>query len=1181
MQDEKKTKKQLILELRELRKQVSRLQSCAEDGERWEDGPAKSEGWLRQLAENIPQVFWMTDREGTELLYVSPAYEEVWGRPRESVYNDPSSWLRGVHPEDRDRVKSAMSRSIHGDSDIEYRIVRPDGTERTVRNRVFPIRDDEGQVYRLAGVAQDITDRKQAEQRLRLLSSAVEQSTEGIALSDLDGNLLFVNDAFAAMHGYTPEKLIGNHLSIFHTPDQAPSVEAANRQTKEMGHFSGEIWHARRDGSTFPALMHNSLLRNESGEIAGMMGTLRDITELKRMEESLRESEEKHRTVVEQSLQGTLIVQHPPFRLSFANRGLAKLLGYTVEELMSMPPQEAERLVHPEDRAILFAQFGQWLQKKPTRSRLELRVMRKDKAVRWMEVSVGRAEYRGQSSIQATFLDITDRKAAEEALRQSEAQYRTTIDSLGDLIHVVDTELSVLLFNRAFREWLEERGMDLEGIGQKLFDVFPFLPERVRQEYEEVFRTGQTLLTEESTTVAGKTYVTETRKIPIFERGEVTRIVTAIRDITESKRAEEALRESGERYRALFEQAADTIVVVDVQTGEIVEFNRKAHENLGYTEQEFKKLKIADFDVFESEEEVARHLEQIVRTGSSTFETKHRRRTGEIRDIEVTSKAIFVRERDFVQSIWRDITDRNRAKEALAAEKERLAVTLQSIAEGVIATDHKGRVSLLNTVATELTGWTQDEAVNKPLSNFLVIVDENTGEHRQNPVEEVLKSNLTVEMSSDTLLLSRDGTERMIAYTASPMRDEQGTMIGVVLVFRDVTVLRRMEEEVLNARRIESLGVLAGGIAHDFNNTLTAATGNLFLAKSRSQGDREMLELLMGAEKAVFQAKRLTRQLLTFSKGGLPIKETASLPELLEESAEFALSGSNVKCEFSIPQNLWPVEVDVSQIGQVVNNLIINAAQAMPGGGVIKVSARNVDEQEKRPHILKQGRYVGISIQDSGVGISKEHFGRIFDPYFTTKPEGTGLGLATAHTIVSRHSGHISFESKTGVGTTFHVYLPASVGPVREKRQGPEEPIHGKGRVLLMDDEKEIRDTTGHVLRHLGYEVDVAREGAEAVSLFIAARNSRQPYDAVILDLTVAGGMGGKEAMSKLLEIDPNVKALVSSGYSNDPIMANYRKHGFHDFITKPYKGEELSKKLHNVLRGAGGDRVAPFIERQ
>lgn len=377
---------------------------------------------------------------------------------------------------------------------------------------------------------------------------------------------------------------------------------------------------------------------------------------------------------------------------------------------------------------------------------------------------------------------------------------------------------------------------------------------------------------------------------------------------------------------------------------------------------------------------------------------------------------------------------------------------------------------------------------------------------------------------------------------------------------------KRMENEILNARKLESLGILAGGIAHDFNNLLTAILGNISFA--RSSGDTDNIpERLEAAERACIRAQDLTRQLLTFSKGGAPVKKTISLAGLLKECVSFVLRGSNVRGEFDIPQDLWPVEADEGQLYQVMSNLVINADQAMPQGGMIKVSARNREIQKDNQLLLNAGSYVEISVGDSGVGIAEKDLQSIFDPFFSTKQKGKGLGLATSYSIIKNHGGRITVESLLGKGTTFQVYIPSSMAEaIEEKEQKSELHLSGTGRVLVMDDEDMIRKLTAACLGNIGYEVVTAADGAEAIKLFKEAREAGKPFDVVIMDLTVPGGMGGKEALKGMVEIDPGVKAIVSSGYSNDPIMASYREFGFSNSIAKPYKIVELYQVLHDVL---------------
>ena len=389
---------------------------------------------------------------------------------------------------------------------------------------------------------------------------------------------------------------------------------------------------------------------------------------------------------------------------------------------------------------------------------------------------------------------------------------------------------------------------------------------------------------------------------------------------------------------------------------------------------------------------------------------------------------------------------------------------------------------------------------------------------------------------------------------------------AALVIVRDITERKKQEEEFAKASKLESLSILAGGIAHDFNNLLAGIVGNVSLARSLVNPEDKVYTLLADLEKASLKAKNLTLQLLTFAKGGAPIKQTASIAGLIRDSATFALSGSNVKCDFSIAEDLWPVEVDAVQMTQVIHNLIINAKQAMPKGGTIQVSAENYTLSAENYPFIKGGKYIKIVIKDTGVGIPVNHIAKIFDPYFTTKIGGSGLGLATAYSIIKNHEGYITVESTVGVGTTFYIYLPASKKETPAAKVAEERLLSGKGKILIMDDEEIVRDVAGRMLTKLGYEVDFARNGAEAIALYKKSKDSGYPFDAVIMDLTIPGGMGGKEAIQKLLEIDPNVKAIVSSGYSDDAIMSDYKKYNFSGVITKPYRIEELSKTVHQVI---------------
>jgi len=369
-------------------------------------------------------------------------------------------------------------------------------------------------------------------------------------------------------------------------------------------------------------------------------------------------------------------------------------------------------------------------------------------------------------------------------------------------------------------------------------------------------------------------------------------------------------------------------------------------------------------------------------------------------------------------------------------------------------------------------------------------------------------------------------------------------------------------QELTRTQKLESLGVLAGGIAHDFNNILTAIIGNISLARLQLQDSDKVMARLTQTENAAARAKDLTQQLLTFARGGEPVKQIVRLESLLRETAVFACHGSTVRCAFKVADDLWPVHADEGQLFQVINNLVLNAVHAMPGGGVVTVGAENDDSKREGKRSVK------ICVADCGDGIPQAHFQRIFDPYFTTKKQGSGLGLATSFSIVKKHDGLITFESSPGAGTTFYVYLPALEEECVKQRDAEPDVVPGCGRILVMDDEEVVRDIAQAMLEQLGYAVDCAKDGAEAVALYMERTAAGVPYDAVVFDLTIPGGMGGQEAIGVLLKIDPAVRAIVSSGFSNDPVMANYRQHGFSAVLKKPYRLQEMSTMLQQCLAG-------------
>jgi len=508
-----------------------------------------------------------------------------------------------------------------------------------------------------------------------------------------------------------------------------------------------------------------------------------------------------------------------------------------------------------------------------------------------------------------------------------------------------------------------------------------------------------------------------------------------------------------------------------------------------------------------------------------------------------------------------DITERKRSDEELRSKEICLQGILEATADGILAIDEKGKIIKANRKFAELWNIPQSMITSgddETLLNFVL-------DQLQDPdafVKKVRSLYGTTESDMERLIF-KDG--RIFERNSAPLIQE-GSNIGRVWSFRDITVKRKMEEDILRAQKLESVGLLAGGIAHDFNNLLTAILGNISLAKMLLPGDSKTKARLNEAEKASLRARDLTQQLLTFAKGGAPVRRSASVSELIRETACFALSGSNVRCDFAIGPDLPLAEIDEGQISQVIHNLIINADQSMPVGGAIHIACDEVTVAESEVPPLRAGRYIRITVGDQGVGIPAEHLPRVFDPYFTTKEKGRGLGLTGVYSIIRNHDGQISVSSEPGAGTTFIIHLPISdMAPAMV----PAEEVDirtGTGRILVMDDEETVLEIAGEMLSHLGFEVVFARDGGEAIELYLKAREAGTPFRAILADLTIPGGIGGREMVESLRKINPEIMAIVSSGYCNDPVMSDFRSFGFSGVISKPYRIEEMSKVLSEIL---------------
>jgi PAS domain S-box-containing protein len=652
------------------------------------------------------------------------------------------------------------------------------------------------------------------------------------------------------------------------------------------------------------------------------------------------------------------------------------------------------------------------------------------------------------------------------------------------------------------------------------------------------------------------------------------------------RQSENALRESEERYRTLIENVN---VGVYRSTGDpkghYLQVNPAMLKIFGYESlDEFMSMPISDLYV--DPEGRKSFTDKIKKMGYvRNEEMVLRKKDGTPIMASVTSTVQYDNKGEikWIDGVTEDITERKRAEDGLKESEQRLYRVIHGspLPTFVIGKDHKiiywnrALEELSSIKAEEIIGtreqWRAFYSKERPCMADL-LVDQALEAIPRWYLDKYTKSRLLDEAYEATDYFPELGEGgKWLRFTAAVIRDTHGNLVGAIEALEDVTERRRAENELLRVEKLESLGIFASGIAHDFNNLVSVMLRNIFAAKlSLPDEQQEVLgEGLETAEKVGHQAKELAHRLITFAKGGEPVRKIGSLSKLLMDSVDLPLGGSNVACEFSLPDNLWPVEMDDVQIRQVIHNLLTNAREAMHDAGIITIHAENLSITARNGLPLKEGYYVKWSIRDQGIGISKENLPKIFDPYFTTKPTGSargmGLGLAICYSIIKKHSGFITVESEAGMGSSFIVYLPASPQEDSSRKGVMEHMSARKGTILVMDDEETVQNATGIVLNYLGYDVEYAHNGNEALDLYKAAREEGRPFFAVILDLNVPGGMAGKEALQELLAMDPHAKAIISGGYADDPVILKLKEGGFCLPVAVPYDIEKMKELLDNL----------------
>jgi two-component system, cell cycle sensor histidine kinase and response regulator CckA len=767
------------------------------------------------------------------------------------------------------------------------------------------------------------------------------------------------------------------------------------------------------------------------------------------------------------------------------------------------------------------------------------------------------------------FLDITESRRAEEAMRLSELRYRSFFENTGTAVVIVEPDNIISLANRKFSQLT---GCPIDGVENKRAWTSFVVPQDLSS-MEEFYRRWR----EESTQVPRQyefRLVTEEGSlrnvhVTVGSIPGTGAIVASLIDITDRIATEERLRESERRFKELADLLPVGIFELD-RGLRLVFYNEAALRQFGYSRQEaLSGYTALDMVIPADHEKVFSNVALRERGIEPTdHEFTARRRDGSTFPASIYV-SIIRRDGGIAgfSGVVIDNTVQKRQESAIREVEERYRALVETSPDSIVLADLEGFIQLANRKAAELHGF---GSVREMIG--IKVMDLYAPGSRRRILSEIRKLMDGGRLEGlEAEFLRRDGSSFAVELSIAAMRDPEGRPYAFIGISRDIADRKRLEEEIQKRQKLDSLGVLAGGIAHDFNNILTAILGNISLARVSLPAGDAAADRLSIAENACNQAKNLTMQLLTFSKGGAPVKRVVSITGLLRDTVQFSLSGASVRPLFSLAEDLRPVEIDEGQIRQVIHNLIINAEESMPEGGVITITAENADVSPESGLHLAPGHYVKCSVRDQGAGIPARFLKKVFDPYYTTKQKGSGLGLAVSYSIIQRHDGIVTAESREGEGSVFSFHLPAAEGPARERPETGARAERGSaaGRVLVMDDEPLILNVVSHMLAFLGYRCDTVRDGDEAIERYRRSMQEGGRYDAVIMDLTVPGGMGGKDAVTRLRDLDPSVKAIVSSGYSGDPVIAQYREHGFTGAISKPYVIEELSEVLMQALGGA------------
>ena len=1017
---------------------------------------------------------------------------------------------------------------------------------------------------------------KRREMESDLIKSALEvqdlyhNAPCGYHSVDASGHLARINDTELAWLGYTREELIGKPYQQVLSPESHEVFITTFEKIKNEG-FTGEVEYImkRKDGTTFPVLVTVSSMTGEQGEFLMTRSMVQDITERRRQEERLRESETLYRTALEGTNDG-ITITNKDGKYVFVNKKLLNTIGRPDEDLVG---KQANRFVHPDDRDILQSIFNEWSSGKPLPFyQYDVRIIKPDQSIATVDVRVVEIKYEGQPALLAFMHDITRLKQVETELRESEALYRTALETTSDGISIANIHTATFLYvNQRLLNTIGRPDENLVGQPASQY-IHPDDLDLGRKAWQARREKGEPSSYYEQRVIRpdGSQVMLGMTSTDTVYKGKPA-IITFISDITERKRAETLLKESEVLYRTTLETTNDGISISDIRNATYLYVNQRLMNTIGRPNENMVGLSVNRYTHPDDIDLGFNAWRDRKRTGetSSYFEQRVIKPDGSQVLLGVTSTDTVYQGKQAIITFVSDITEHKRAEEALRHSEERYRTIIESIDDDYFEADLRGNFTFLNKPVA-LSGYSREEMIGLNYRDY-------SSPKMVQKVEEVFKAiyqDGVARRVTDYQIRRKNGDICHMELSVSLIRDAAGKPVGFRGISRDVSDRIKMEEDsrklteqLYQAQKMEAIGTLAGGIAHDFNNLLMGIQGYTSIMLLEVDAAHPYYEQLKAVQALVQSGAGLTKQLLGFARAGRYEVKPTDINDLISTSVNlFGRTKKEIRIFEKYADHVRSVEVDRGQIEQVLLNLFVNAWQAMPGGGSLYLETENVvfDKTTADLYNLVPGHYVKVAVTDTGTGMDEKTRQRIFDPFFTTKEmgRGTGLGLASAYGIVKGHGGMITVYSEKGQGTTFHIYLPASLKKTEAEVLRDTTIMGGRETILLIDDEEVIADVTSRLLSELGYTILIAESGEKAVEIY---KKDHDNIQLVILDM-IMPGMSGAETFDQLKAIDPSVRTILSSGYSIDGKAQAIMQKGVRLFLQKPYRLHDLASKIREAL---------------